>query len=59
MMATDAKRAVTFVALNYAPSVGGAQDYIRHVAEGLAARGHQVEVLTRSEERRVGKECCR
>ena len=37
---------LTFVALNYAPSVGGAQDHIRHVAEGLVARGHQVQVLT-------------
>lgn len=38
---------VTFVVANYAPSVGGAQTYVRRVAEGLAAEfGHQVEVLT-------------
>lgn len=37
---------VTFVALNYAPSVGGAQEHVRRVAEGLAARGHDVEVIT-------------
>lgn len=37
---------VTFVALTYAPSVGGAQTYVRHVAEGLAARGHSVRVIT-------------
>jgi glycosyltransferase involved in cell wall biosynthesis len=37
---------VSFVALNYAPSHGGAQELIRRVAEGLVARGHDVEVLT-------------
>lgn len=37
---------ITFVALNYAPSRGGAQEHIRGVAEGLVARGHQVTVLT-------------
>ena len=37
---------VTFVALNYSPSVGGAQEHVRRVAEGLAERGHQVRVLT-------------
>lgn len=37
---------VTFVALNYAPSRGGAQEHVRRIAEGLVARGHQVTVLT-------------
>ncbi|MCU1370369.1 MAG: hypothetical protein JWO77_1563 [Ilumatobacteraceae bacterium] len=37
---------VTFVALNYAPSLGGAQELIRHIAEGLVARGVEVDVLT-------------
>jgi glycosyltransferase involved in cell wall biosynthesis len=37
---------VTFVALNYAPSVGGAQELVRRIAEGLVARGVVVEVLT-------------
>lgn len=37
---------VTFVALNYAPSRGGAQEHVRRVAEGLVARGHDVTVLT-------------
>lgn len=37
---------VTFVALNYAPSRGGAQEHVRRVAEGLVARGHEVTVLT-------------
>lgn len=37
---------VSFVALNYAPSRGGAQEHIRRLAEGLVARGHEVEVLT-------------
>ncbi len=40
------RRTFTFVALNYAPSVGGAQHHMRTVAEGLAARGHRVEVIT-------------
>ncbi|WP_426574251.1 glycosyltransferase family 4 protein [Aquihabitans sp. McL0605] len=43
---TDRPLKVTFVALNYAPSVGGAQEHIRQVAEGLTARGHQVDILT-------------
>lgn len=37
---------VTFVALNYAPSVGGAQELVRRVAEGLVERGVVVDVLT-------------
>jgi glycosyltransferase involved in cell wall biosynthesis len=37
---------VTFVAATYAPSVGGAQEHVRRVAEGLVARGHEVTVLT-------------
>ncbi|MEZ5179675.1 MAG: glycosyltransferase family 4 protein [Acidimicrobiales bacterium] len=37
---------IAMVALNYAPSVGGAQEHVRRVAEGLAARGHAVEVIT-------------
>jgi glycosyltransferase involved in cell wall biosynthesis len=37
---------VSFVALNYLPSTGGSQEYVRRVAEALAARGHDVEVLT-------------
>ncbi|QXC60262.1 glycosyltransferase family 4 protein [Aquihabitans sp. G128] len=42
---------VTFVAANYAPSVGGAQEHVRQVAEGLAGRGHQVDVITTDAER--------
>ena len=38
--------AVTFAVSNYAPSVGGAQEYFRQVAEGLVRRGHDIEVLT-------------
>ena len=37
---------VTFVALNYAPSRGGAQELVRRVAEQLVARGHEVDVIT-------------
>lgn len=38
---------VTFLVGNYAPSVGGAQLYVQHVAEGLVARhGHEVQVVT-------------
>lgn len=37
---------VTFVALNYAPSVGGAQTLIAELATGFVARGCEVEVLT-------------
>jgi len=38
---------ITFLATNYAPSVGGAQLHVQRVAEGLVARhGHDVSVLT-------------
>lgn len=37
---------ICFVALNYEPSVGGAQDHVQAVAIGLARRGHHVTVLT-------------
>lgn len=37
---------ITFVALNYTPSVGGAQNLVRELAEGLVGRGHSVQVLT-------------
>jgi glycosyltransferase involved in cell wall biosynthesis len=37
---------ITFIALNYTPSRGGAQEHVRRVAEGLVARGHEVTVLT-------------
>jgi glycosyltransferase involved in cell wall biosynthesis len=37
---------VTFLCANYAPSVGGAQTHVQRVAEGLAGRGHRVEVVT-------------
>lgn len=38
---------VTFLAINYAPSVGGAQTLVRRVAEGLVARhGARVRVIT-------------
>lgn len=37
----------TFLAINYAPSVGGAQTHVRRIAEGLSERhGYQVSVLT-------------
>jgi glycosyltransferase involved in cell wall biosynthesis len=38
---------ITFLAINYLPSVGGAQTLVRRVAEGLVARhGHRVRVIT-------------
>lgn len=37
---------ITFVALNYEPSTGGAQELVRRLARGLADRGHTVNVLT-------------
>lgn len=37
---------VTFVTLNYRPSIGGAQDHVEAVATRLVARGHVVTVLT-------------
>lgn len=38
---------VTFLAINYAPSVGGSQELVRRVAEGLVARhDHRVTVVT-------------
>ncbi|MCB1039298.1 MAG: glycosyltransferase family 4 protein [Acidimicrobiales bacterium] len=42
---TDSRR-ITFVALAYAPSVGGSQLHVQRLAEGLALAGHDVEVLT-------------
>lgn len=46
---------ITFSVPNYAPSVGGAQEYFRQVAEGLARRGHDVEVLTTDALRAPGR----
>lgn len=46
LVASPARLRVAFVALNYAPSVGGSQEHVRRLAEGLAARGHEVEVIT-------------
>jgi glycosyltransferase involved in cell wall biosynthesis len=38
---------ITFFAINYSPSVGGAQELVQRIAEGLVQRhGHQVTVLT-------------
>ena len=38
---------ITFFAINYSPSVGGAQELVQRIAEGLVRRhGHQVTVLT-------------
>lgn len=37
---------VVIVALNYPPSIGGAQEHVRRIAEGLVAAGHEVTVLT-------------
>jgi len=38
---------VTFLAINYAPSTGGAQTLVRRVAEGLVQRhGHRVTVVS-------------
>ncbi len=42
------------MALTYAPSVGGAQEHVRRVAEGLAGRGHEVTVLTTDARRAPG-----
>ncbi len=36
---------IVFSASGYPPSRGGAESLCRHYAEGLAARGHQVEVI--------------
>ena len=37
---------ITFLVANYAPSLGGAQMHVQHVAEGLARQGHDVHVVT-------------
>lgn len=38
---------ITFLAPNYHPSIGGAQQHVQRLAEGLAERhGHDVQVLT-------------
>ena len=38
---------IAFVAINYAPSIGGSQELVRRVAEGLVRRhGHDVTVVT-------------
>jgi glycosyltransferase involved in cell wall biosynthesis len=46
---------VTFLVGNYAPSVGGAQLHVQHVAEGLVERhGHDVQVVTTTALRSAG-----
>ncbi len=37
---------VAFLCINYAPSVGGAQELVRRLAEGLVGAGHEVRVVT-------------
>lgn len=37
---------IAFLAVTYPPSVGGAQLLVQRVAEGLASRGHDIEVMT-------------
>lgn len=37
---------VLFVLENYFPFIGGAETLFKHVCEGLAARGHEVTVIT-------------
>ncbi len=37
---------IVIVALNYPPSVGGAQELMRRIATGLVLEGHRVTVLT-------------
>jgi len=37
---------VAFLCINYAPSVGGAQELVRRIAEGLVGRGDEVRVVT-------------
>lgn len=53
--APGASLRITLSVANYAPSVGGAQEYFRQVAEGLARRGHDVEVLTTDALRAPGR----
>jgi glycosyltransferase involved in cell wall biosynthesis len=40
-------------AITYYPTVGGADDFARSIAEGVAARGHQVAVVTSDLEQHV------
>ncbi|MBU6216302.1 MAG: hypothetical protein KGR17_06820, partial [Acidobacteria bacterium] len=37
---------VAVLCINYAPSVGGAQELVRRLAEGLVGAGHEVRVVT-------------
>lgn len=37
---------MAFLTVTYPPSIGGAQVHVQRVAEGLATRDHQVEVIT-------------
>ena len=37
---------VAVLCINYAPSVGGAQELVRRIAEGLVGGGHRVRVVT-------------
>ena len=37
---------VAFLCINYAPSVGGAQELVRRIGEGLVGAGHEVRVVT-------------
>lgn len=45
-LATPDRLRVLFVALNYAPEIVGCGKYTSELAEDLAQRGHQVEVVT-------------
>src|SRR4051812_17557424 len=38
---------ILFVLENYRPHIGGVETVFRHLCEGLAAKGHDVTVLTR------------
>src|ERR1035437_1139858 len=37
---------IAMISPRYAPSMGGVQTHVEHIARTLAARGHQVEVIT-------------
>ncbi len=44
-MSHDGQLSVLLVSANYRPSVGGIERFTETLAEGLAARGHRVEVI--------------
>ncbi|MCK4325585.1 glycosyltransferase, partial [bacterium] len=40
--------------IRYYPALGGAEEYVRRISEGLAQRGHEIKVFTSDLKESVG-----